>query len=100
MGRLFVAAIALAWLQLSAAATELNSVQLIHAFPAAGPAEVVGTAAADKVLRTMQRYAVPAFTDVLAMHVAHALQGASDEPTTVTRKLRGRGREAAMAVAL
>jgi tripartite-type tricarboxylate transporter receptor subunit TctC len=68
--------------------------ELVYAFPPAGPAEVVGTAPSDKVLRTMQRYAAPAFTDVLAMHVAHALQGPDDQPLTLARKPRQAGREA------
>jgi tripartite-type tricarboxylate transporter receptor subunit TctC len=83
-----------------AVASEVKLRELIHPFPPAGPTEVAGTAASDKVLRTMQRYAVPAFTDVLAMHVAQTLQGASDEPVKVTRKPRQGGREAVAAVAL
>jgi tripartite-type tricarboxylate transporter receptor subunit TctC len=68
--------------------------ELVYAFPPAGPAEVVGTAPSDKVLRTLQRYAAPAFTDVLAMHVAHALQGEHDQPLNLARKPRQAGREA------
>jgi len=74
--------------------------ELVYPFPPAGPAEVVGTAASDKVLRTMQRYAAPAFTDVLAMHVAHALQGPADEPLILARKPRQGGREARAAVSM
>src|ERR1043166_8862030 len=100
MRRVSIAALAFGCVQLSATAAGLPPAQLVHPFPPAGPAEVVGTGTADKVLRTMQRYAVPAFTDVLAMHVAHALQGASDEPVMLTRKVRGSGREAVVLVSL
>lgn len=68
--------------------------ELVHPFPPAGPSEVAGTSPSDKVLRTMQRYAAPAFTDVLAMHVAHALQGPADQPLVLARKPRQGGREA------
>ena len=72
--------------------------ELVHAYPPTGPAEIAGTALSSKVLRTMQRYAVPAFTDVLAMHVAQTLQGASDEPVMVKRRPRQGGRDAAVVV--
>jgi tripartite-type tricarboxylate transporter receptor subunit TctC len=73
--------------------------ELVHAFPPTGPVEVAGVPVASKALRTMQQHAVPAFTDVLAQHVAHTLQGASSEPVVVTRKSRHGGNEAAAAVA-
>jgi tripartite-type tricarboxylate transporter receptor subunit TctC len=73
--------------------------ELVHAYPPTGPVEVAGAPVASKVLRTMQQHAVPAFTDVLAQHVAHALQGASEAPFAVTRKSRQGGNEAAAAVA-
>ena len=98
MRHVLVAALACGCTQLTAIAGGLDPVQLVHAFPPAGPAEVVGTAASDKVLRTMQHYAVPAFTDILAMHVAQTLQGASNEPVIVMRKPRRGGREAVSAV--
>ena len=98
MRNVLVAALALGCTQLTAIAGGLDPVQLVHAFPPAGPAEVVGTAASDKVLRAMQHYAAPAFTDILAMHVAQTLQGASNDPVIVTRKPRRGGREAVSAV--
>ena len=73
--------------------------ELVHAYPASGPAEVAGTPVSSKMLRTMQQHAGPAFTDVLALHVAHTLQGASPHVVSVTRKPRQGGREAAAAVA-
>jgi tripartite-type tricarboxylate transporter receptor subunit TctC len=94
----FVAAFALGSTQLTAIAGGLDPVQLVHPFPPSGPAEVAGTAVSDRVLRTMQRYAVPAFTDILAMHVAQTLQGASSEPVVVVRRSRLGGREAVAAV--
>src|SRR5205085_11202894 len=60
--------------------------------------EVAGTTQANKVLRTMQSYAVPPLTDILATHVAHTLQGASDPPVVVTRRPRRAGRDAIDAV--
>jgi tripartite-type tricarboxylate transporter receptor subunit TctC len=98
MRHVLVAALAWGCTQLTAIAGGLDPAQLVHAFPPAGPAEVVGTAASDRVLRTMQRYAAPAFTDILAMHVAQTLQGASNEPVIVTRKPRRGGREAVSVV--
>ncbi len=83
----------------AAAVHALEPRELVHGYGPTGPAEVAGTAAASKVLRTMQRHAVPAFTDMLALHVAHTLQGASDPPVTVTRKPRRGGHDAAAAVA-
>jgi tripartite-type tricarboxylate transporter receptor subunit TctC len=81
--------------QAAASSLPLKPRELVHPYPPTGPVEVAGTVQANKVLRTMQRYAVPAFTDVLAMHVAQALQGASGEPVVVTRKPRQSGNEAA-----
>lgn len=72
--------------------------EVVHAYPPTGPVEVAGTVQSSKTLRTMQRYAVPAFTDVLATHIAVTLQGASDAPFTVTRRPRQSGREAAVLV--
>jgi tripartite-type tricarboxylate transporter receptor subunit TctC len=43
----------------------------------------------------MQRYAVPAFTDILASHVAQTLQGESRQAVLVTRRPRQTGRDAA-----
>ena len=98
MRYLFVAAFALGSTQLTAIAGGLDPVQLVHAFPPSGPAEVAGTAVSDRVLRTMQHYAVPAFTDILAMHVAQTLQGSSSEPVVVVRRSRLGGREAVAAL--
>ena len=76
-----------------------GSSELVHPYPPSGPAEVAGTPVSGKVLRTMQQHAVPAFTDVLAQHVAHTLQGASHHAVSVARKPRQGGHEAAAAVA-
>jgi tripartite-type tricarboxylate transporter receptor subunit TctC len=46
------------------------------------------------MLLAMQRYTMPAFTDLLASHTAQALQGESDEPFAVVRKPRQGGKEA------
>ena len=73
--------------------------ELVHPYPPSGPAEVAGTPVSGKVLRTMQQHAVPAFTDVLALHVAHTLQGASHGAVSVTRKARQGGHEAGAFVA-
>ena len=69
--------------------------ELVHAYPPTGPAEVTGTSASSRVLRTMQRYAMPAFTDMLAAHVAQTLQGESHEAVLVTRRPRQAGHAAA-----
>lgn len=88
--------IAILWLTFGHATAA--SRELVHPYPPTGPVEIAGTAAAGKVLRTVQRYSVPAFTDVLAAHVAHTLQGPSDPPVAVIRKPRQGGSEAAAAV--
>lgn len=75
-----------------------EATQLVHPYPPTGPIEVAGAPSANKVLRTVQRYAMPAFTDLLAEHVAHVLRDASDEPVAVVRKSRRSGREAIDAV--
>ena len=72
--------------------------ELVHPFPPTGPFEVAGATPANRVLRAMQRYAVPPLTDTLATHVAHTLQGASDAPVIVTRRHRRSGGEAMDAV--
>jgi tripartite-type tricarboxylate transporter receptor subunit TctC len=74
--------------------------ELVHAYPPHGPAEVVGAVAGNRVLRTMQRYSMPAFTDLLALHVAHTLQGASLEPVAIRRTPRAQGVEAAISVSV
>jgi tripartite-type tricarboxylate transporter receptor subunit TctC len=73
--------------------------ELIHAYPSTGPVEVSGHVTANKVLRTMQRHATPAFSDVLAAHVAQTLQGASNDHVAVIRRPRQGGREALESVA-
>src|SRR5215218_2712987 len=73
--------------------------ELVHPFPATGPAEVAGAVPASKMLRTMQRYTMPAFTDAMALHVASVLQGPASEQFTVVRKPRQAGNEAARYVA-
>jgi tripartite-type tricarboxylate transporter receptor subunit TctC len=89
---------ALACLGFSHAAAQGVVRELVHAYPPNGLPEVVGATPLDRVPRTLQPYSLPAFTDWVALHVARALQGASDEPVAVTRMLRGRGIEAALAV--
>jgi len=83
----------------SAAGVHSKQRELVHGFPPTGPVELSGAPPASKVLRAVERYAVPAWTDLLAMHVAHTLQDASDAPVTVRRKARQDGQEAARAVA-
>ena len=73
--------------------------ELVHPFPPGGPTEVVGATRASRTLRAMQRYAAPAFTDVLALHVAQTLRDAGAEPVAVTRRHRRAGGEAGQAVA-
>ncbi|HYC46830.1 MAG TPA: tripartite tricarboxylate transporter substrate-binding protein [Burkholderiales bacterium] len=62
--------------------------ELVHPFPPTGPVEVAGAVQANRVMRAIQRYATPTFTDLLAMHVANTLQDADDAPAVVTRKHR------------
>jgi len=69
--------------------------ELVHAYPPTGPIEVAGTSASSRVMRTMQRYAMPAFTDILALHVAQTLQGESHDAVLVTRRPRQSGHDAA-----
>jgi tripartite-type tricarboxylate transporter receptor subunit TctC len=83
----------------SCAHAATSSRELVHPFPPGGPTEVVGATRASRTLRAMQRYAAPAFTDVLAMHVAQTLQGAGAEPVAVTRRHRRGGSEAEAGVA-
>lgn len=89
----------LASLVQSCACAATLSRELVHPFPPGGPTEVVGATRASRTLRAMQRYAAPAFTDVLAMHVAQTLRDAGPEPVEVTRRHRRGGSEAAMRVA-
>jgi tripartite-type tricarboxylate transporter receptor subunit TctC len=91
--RTLMALIFLSCIVSSAAAREL-----VHAYPLNGLPEVAGATPANRVLRAMQRYAVPAFTDTLARHVAHTLQAESDAPVTLTRRLGQGGKAAAMIV--
>ena len=72
--------------------------ELVHPYPPTGPFEVAGTNQANRVLRTMQRYAMPPLTDLLATHVAHTLQGPDDAPVVVTRRSKRAGGEAIDAV--
>lgn len=96
---LAVAALILAQASARAASIHPEQRQLVHGFPPTGPVEVSGTAPASKVLRAVERYAAPAWSDLLAMHVAHTLQDASDAPVAVTRRARQDGQQAARAVA-
>jgi tripartite-type tricarboxylate transporter receptor subunit TctC len=93
-----IAALLLACGQTAAATRIPEPVELVHPFPPTGPVEIAGTVAANKVLRTVQRYSAPAFSDILAMHVAQTLQGESDPPSLVTRKPRQGGHDAAVYV--
>jgi tripartite-type tricarboxylate transporter receptor subunit TctC len=72
--------------------------ELVHPYPPTGPLEVTGVVAASKVLRTVQRYAMPPFTDLLALHVAQTLQADSDRRVQVTRRHRQHGNEAIASV--
>src|SRR5437763_6733197 len=82
----------------AAASSHVRPRELIHPYPPTGPAEVAGTTQASKMLRTMQRYTVPAFTDLLATYVAQTLQGESDDAVSVTRRSRQGGKDAFVAV--
>ena len=62
--------------------------ELVHPFPATGPVEVAGALRGNRVMRAMQRYSSSAFTDHLALHIAHTLQDAAEAPPVVTRKHR------------
>ena len=95
MRHLATAILCFVCLDAGASTAAVKARELVHPFPPTGPVEVAGTAPGNRVLRAMQRYAVPALTDVLADHIANTLRGASDLPVTVTRKHRQGGREAA-----
>ena len=73
--------------------------ELVHPFPPGGLTEVIGATRASRTLRAMQRYASPAFTDLLAAHVANTLQGSTSERVAVTRRHRRGGNEASASVA-
>ena len=94
MRKLLIAAVCFACQQAAAAGDAGKARELVHAYPPTGPTEVAGTSASSRVLRTMQRYAMPAFTDVLASHVAQTLQGASHQAVVVTRRPRLAGHDA------
>src|SRR5438552_2798267 len=98
MRHFLIAALLLACGQTAAAARAPEPIQLVHPFPPTGPVEIAGTVAANKVLRTVQNYSAPAFTDILAIHVAQTLQGETDPPSVVTRKSRQGGHDAALFV--
>lgn len=84
--------------QAAASSHAVKPRELVHPYPPSGAAEVTGAVAANKVLRTMQGYVAPAFTDILALHVAQTLRAASDGPVTVTRRHKLAGSDAAAAV--
>ena len=88
--RFFVLLLCLVWpaAALPAAPTPR---ELVHPFPPTGPHEVAGAVRGNRVMRAMQRYSTSAFTDLLALHVAHTLQDAADAPAVVTRKHRQLG---------
>ena len=98
MRHFLIALFCLASGQAAAAGRPLAPRELVHPYPPAGPVEIAGTPVASKVLRTVQHYSAPAFTDLLAAHVAQTLQAASDEPVAVTRKIRQSGFAATIAV--
>jgi tripartite-type tricarboxylate transporter receptor subunit TctC len=98
MHRLLIALLFFPFTHAQASSEAVKPRELVHPYPATGPVEIAGTVAVNKVLRTMQRYAMPAFTDVLALHVAQTLQGESDDPVRVTRRPRQDGNEAVAAV--
>src|SRR5688500_12996127 len=85
-----VAILCLTWPALAPAAAPKPR-ELVHPFPPTGPVEVAGAVQANRVMRAVQRYAHPAFSDALALHVAHTLQDADDAPPVVTRKHRQAG---------
>jgi tripartite-type tricarboxylate transporter receptor subunit TctC len=99
MQRLLVGVIVVL-VQLAVAGAAAASRELVHAYPPVGLAEVVGVSPGSTVLRTMQRYSIPAFTDLLVMHVAATLQATGEGPVTVNRRLGQRGLAAALAVAV
>jgi tripartite-type tricarboxylate transporter receptor subunit TctC len=99
MRSLLVPALCILCTSAAAAADAVPVRELVHPFPPAGPVEVSGASISNRVLRTLQHYAAPAFTDILAMHVAHSLQGAEPSNVVVTRKARRSGNEAAEYVA-
>lgn len=95
---LAIAMLSLACAGEAASGDALRPRELVHPYPPTGPVEIAGTVQASKMLRAMQRYTVPAFTDVLAEYVAQTLQGESDDRVSVTRKSRRDGNEAIAAV--
>ena len=95
MRKLLIAAVCFACQQAGAAGDARKTRELVHAYQPTGPAEVAGTSASSRVLRTMQYYAVPAFTDILASHLAQTLQGESHQAVVVTRRPRQAGHDAA-----
>src|SRR6478672_11748728 len=68
MNRSLIAILLFASTHAGATSEAVKPRELVHPYPPTGPVEIAGTVAVNKVLRTMQHYAMPAFTDLLALH--------------------------------
>jgi tripartite-type tricarboxylate transporter receptor subunit TctC len=77
-----------------AAAYSDREILLINPYPAAGPADLAGNVAANRVLRLMQNHGAPAPTDFLARQIQHALASGLGRPVRLERRPRQRMFEA------
>ena len=75
----------------SAPADPFKPIVLINSFPANGPPDIVGRSAANKMLKLMTTFAVPALTDILAVRAGDAMGLALDRIVEVDRRAHGRG---------
>jgi tripartite-type tricarboxylate transporter receptor subunit TctC len=71
-------------------ADSFKPIVLINTFPPNGPADVVGRAATNKMLKLMTTFAAPAVTDVLAARAGDAMGLALDRIVGVERRAHGR----------
>jgi len=75
----------------SAPADPFKPIVLINSFPANGSPDIVGRSAANKMLKLMTTFAVPALTDILAVRAGDAMGLALDRIVEVDRRAHGRG---------
>lgn len=75
---------------LLALADPYKPIVLVNTYPPNGPADIVGRAVTNKMLKLMTTFAAPALTDVLAVRAGDAMGLALDRIVKVDRRAYGR----------
>lgn len=76
-----------------------GALTLLNPYPAAGAADIAGTAVMSKALRAMQNYANPSTTDALLQQLRRVLVAGLEADVRIERQQRGGGVAAAQSVA-